>query len=132
MSFNVAVSNQACGAEISGIDLTRELLESQSSRGSFLAALTSIKAPSPRAWILKNLSCPSGITRRTPKASCHASRSSTCANWTPTQTCSIISRQRITSDTFLAGGTRRRRRPYKRLASKWTLTLTGTSTWTSS
>jgi taurine dioxygenase len=29
MSFNVAVSDQACGAEISGIDLTRELLESQ-------------------------------------------------------------------------------------------------------
>ena len=29
MSFNIAVSDQACGAEISGIDLTRELLESQ-------------------------------------------------------------------------------------------------------
>ena len=29
MSFNVAVSDQACSAEISGIDLTRELLESQ-------------------------------------------------------------------------------------------------------
>ena len=29
MSFNVAVSDQACGAEISGIDLTREPLESQ-------------------------------------------------------------------------------------------------------
>ena len=29
MSFNVAVSDQACGAEISGIDLTRELLKSQ-------------------------------------------------------------------------------------------------------
>ncbi len=29
MSFNVAISDQACGAEISGIDLTRELLESQ-------------------------------------------------------------------------------------------------------
>ncbi len=29
MSFNVAVSDQACGAEISGIDLTKELLESQ-------------------------------------------------------------------------------------------------------
>ena len=29
MSFNVAVSDQACGAEISGIDLTRELSECQ-------------------------------------------------------------------------------------------------------
>ena len=29
MSFNIAVSDQACGAEISGIDLTRELMESE-------------------------------------------------------------------------------------------------------
>jgi len=29
MIFNVAVSDQSCGAEISGIDLTKELLESQ-------------------------------------------------------------------------------------------------------
>tara|TARA_Y200000002_G_scaffold172712_1_gene142522 strand:- start:441 stop:1283 length:843 start_codon:yes stop_codon:yes gene_type:complete len=29
MSFNVAVSNHACGAEISGLDLKKELLESQ-------------------------------------------------------------------------------------------------------